>query len=69
MHCREQETLLEQYQQAVQSYWQAVRRMRDYGGPLPLAELELLLELAVGASKVCQDARGALNRHIQEHGC
>ena len=69
MCCQEHETLLEKYQGAVESYSEAVRRMRDYGEALPLGEFTLLSELAVRAHKICQDARGALNRHIEEHGC
>jgi len=69
MRCQEHETLLEKYQQAVQSYSEAVRLMREYGVFLPFLEFKLLLELAVRAHTVCHDVHGALNRHIEEHGC
>ena len=69
MPCKEHATLLEKYQEAVRSYSEAVRRMRDYGAALPLVEFELLWELAVRANEACRDARGAMDHHLGEHGC
>jgi hypothetical protein len=69
MRCQERETLLEKYQQAVDSYSEAVRLMRDYGLFLSFLEFKGLVELTVRAQTVCHDLRGALNRHIEEHCC
>lgn len=69
MRCQEKETLLEEYEKKVGSYSDAVRRMREYGVALPIAEFQLLYDLALRANELCQSASRALRRHVEEHEC
>jgi len=69
MRCQDKETLLEEYEKKVGSYSEAVRKMREYGAALPVAEFQLLYDVALTANELCQSVGRALRRHVEDHGC
>jgi hypothetical protein len=69
MRCQEKETLFEEYEKKVVSYSEAVRKMRDYGAALPVAEFQLLYDVALRANELCQSAGRGLRRHVEAHEC
>jgi hypothetical protein len=68
MRCEEKETLLEKYEKSVRAYSEAVRLLFD-GASLPLAEFEVVYNVAVEANEASQVACQAFLRHGEEHGC
>jgi hypothetical protein len=69
MRCSEHFSLLTNYQNAVTTYAESVRRLREHGRDIPDAEFMLLWKFAYRAQQNCQEARHQLHRHLIEHEC
>ena len=69
MCCPEKQSLIEKQEGTVQAYSEAVLKMQEQGATLPLAEFQVLYDLATLANKLCQAADHKLRRHVEEHGC
>lgn len=64
--CGQDTQLLEEFAAATEAYYEAVRRLQRAEG---YHETRQARELAALARKQCINAREAVERHREEHGC
>ena len=69
MRCHRHLSLLEKYKHTVTVYAEAVFEMRRHTGDIPHNEFMVLCRLAEQARDACENARLALDGHVEHHHC
>ena len=69
MQCDEHAALLLEYQETLDAYKTAIKKLKEHTGAIPQVEYMLLWKLADLAQKKCETARQAVWQHIVDHDC
>ena len=67
--CTEKKHLLEEYEAATTSYYQATEKLRRKMGTSPKSEYDRLFQATEDARAQSELARAKLLQHVREHRC